>query len=808
MFKPKGVLFLTLIIVLMAFSCSGPESDQPLLTAELPLHLEEHLDAAYIEGSEVPKNVLPAVEWNFDELQPDWKPAIPINQTTKPVKVIRTEDALRVILNESNFNPKKRPAGGIYIDLPGWHREEWAYIMVRARTSEKIRDFSIGFNLREESATPPYWPWPFRNASGDVPMINDGSVHTYLIRADNTPGEEWEGPWQQFGIWFVASEPASIDILSVSVIPKEAMYASTSTGVNTEIRNNAYRRTLYTHVPGRLEYKVRVPEAGRLDVALGVLRDDAPVTFRISAVPKGKELEALLFEETYADIENWAQRSVDISHLAGKTVKLVLEAESERAGTIAFWAAPTVTGARKTKKPNVIFYIIDGAAAEHMSVYGYNRRTTPNLERLAKEGVVFEYAYSNSSWTKISNPSFMTSLHSSVIGPLKNESQPIPQQAVNMAQHMHRAGYQTAAFVSNAFCGTMSGLDRGVDVLREAEVKLDSKSSVELHKDFWSWREAYPGAPYWVHFQTTDVHWPWKPSAPFAGLYVDPELRKTFEKWTKKFLEAEGTYEERIEKTGIDRVRFFNLACRFYDETMAHQDHQLGKLVERLKAAGEWEHTLFIVAADHSQDGAGLRLLDPLPPKWGNPILASQVSRIPMIIIWPEKIAPGQRLSQPVSMIDVLPTILELAGLPEPEMMQGQSLHPLLLGKDGWEPRPVIFDEFYIREDNEEAVGTIEVIDGRWGASLKIGKDKWEEEEDVKPERLRPAPLLLYDVWNDPYCLHSLHEERPDLVKKYTKFLEDKWNEHKSLSSNFSRPRDVPLTPEQLETLRSLGYIR
>jgi len=301
---------------------------------------------------------------------------------------------------------------------------------------------------------------------------------------------------------------------------------------------------------------------------------------------------------------------------------------------------------------------------------------------------------------------------------------------------------------------------------------------------------------------------PWKPSAPFAGLYIDPELRKTFEEWIKKFLEAEGTYEERIEKTGIDRVRFFNVARGFYDETMAHQDHQLGKLVERLKAAGEWEHTLFIVAADHSQDAAGLRLLDPLPPQWGNPILASQVSRIPMIIIWPEKIAPGQRFSQPVSMIDVLPTILELAGLPESEMMQGQSLVPLLLGKEGWEPRPIIFDEFYIRWDNDQVYGTIEVIAGRWGASLKIGKARWEEEEDVKPERLRPAPLLLYDVWNDPYCLHSLHEQRTDLVEKYTKFLEAQWKTHQELAKHFSRSGDVPLTPEQLRTLRSLGYIK
>ena len=188
----------------------------------------------------------------------------------------------------------------------------------------------------------------------------------------------------------------------------------------------------------------------------------------------------------------------------------------------------------------------------------------------------------------------------------------------------------------------------------------------------------------------------------------------------------------------------------------------------------------------------------------------SSVTRIPLIILWPERIAPRQRFSQPVSMIDILPTILDLAGLPMPEVMQGQSLAPLLLGEEGWEPRPVILDEFAV-EDTGELSGFIEVIDGRWGASLEI---------DPSPEiplsewvaapvpRGRPVPLLLYDLWNDPMALHSLHEERPDLVEKYTEFLEAQFEAHMALSQYFTRSGDVALTPEQLQTLRALGYIQ
>jgi arylsulfatase A-like enzyme len=827
MFKPKGVMFLTLVIMLMAFSCSGPKSDQPLLKAKLPLHLEDHLDAAYIEGSEVPKNVLPApVEWRFDEPQPGWKPAIPINQTIKPVKVIRTEDALRVILNESNFNPNKQPIGGIYIDLPGWHCEHWAYILVRARTSEKIHDFSIGFNLREQPGTLPRWESPFRNKSEWAPAITDGSVQTYLIRADYTPGEKWEGQWQQLGIWFHALEPASIDILSVKAIPKEALYSDVPVGLSTEVCNDAYRRTLFSHTPGKLEYRVKVPKEGRFDVGLGVLRGDIPITFKIAAIPGSGE-EVSLLEEVYSDKEHWAQRSVDLSDFGGKTITLKLEAEAERAGTVSLWAAPTLSGKRATTKPNIILYIIDGASADYMSVYGYNRRTTPNIERLAGEGAVFEHAYSNATWTKVSNPSFMTSQYISVLGGYTGQSSQLPSQAITMAQLMHDEGYQTGVFTTNSYCGTMSGFNQGVDWLREKRAKSKFASARELHKDYWEWRKAHPGQPYWVHFQTTDLHWPWEPEAPFAGLFLSPESRLRYFKWEREVAKAAGlSYPtwptprrippDAFKKAGINHLEYFENARCLNDEAMAHNDYQLGKLVERLKESGEWEHTLLIIAADHGS-WFGIGFYDPIPPLWG-PSFRSYEIRIPMIFVWPGHIAPGQRLRQPVSLIDMLPTVLDLADIPAPEGLQGRSLAPLLLGEEGWQSRPIIFDEFYVDPETGGLLGKIEVIDGRWGASLDI--DHRPDEKRPQNYRLDPTysysglgppppfPVLIYDVWEDPNCLVPLNEKRPDLVEKYTEFLEAKWKEHQELAKRFSRSTDVPLTPEQLRTLRSLGYIR
>jgi hypothetical protein len=107
--------------------------------------------------------------------------------------------------------------------------------------------------------------------------------------------------------------------------------------------------------------------------------------------------------------------------------------------------------------------------------------------------------------------------------------------------------------------------------------------------------------------------------------------------------------------------------------------------------------------------------------------------------------------------------------------------------------------------------GNLEVVDGRWGASLEINPeppDEDEKEDEEAAKWRRPVPLLLYDLWNDYYCLNSIHDERPELVEKYKTFLEERWKIHLALSQRFSRPEDSPMTPEQLETLRALGYIR
>ncbi len=760
-----------LLLSVWCLACGGPTP----LTVDMPLHLEEHLDAATIVGSEVPADLPQPVEWRFDEPQPEWRPAKPIPAQWEAVEPVRADDALRLPLTAENSGYGAF-FGVIYVDLPDWKLEDWGYVEIRARTKDPMRYIGLVFNYTEKDPVPGATWAPFYSPGDRALLVGDGTVQTYRLSLDWSGTRKWDGPWTHLGVFF--SSPAdegavTLDILSVRVIPREADFAGDRAGVRTDRGGTSavsgpYRRAVYAHAPGSIAYRVRIPEEGRLDVGLGVLSDNAPVTFAITATQQDGAVEMLL-EEAYTDREHWGQRSVDLSHLAGQTVTLALEAEAERTGTVALWAAPTLTGARATDKPNIIFYVIDGAGADYMSVYGYNRRNTPNLERIAEEGAVFEHAYSNSSWTRPSTASFMTSLQHSVLGGFKGGFNVVPEDAPTMAQHMHGAGYQTAVFIANSNAGRMSGLEREVDFFRETWAEFSfargnhKESSRFMHQAFWSWREAYPGAPYWAHFQTTDVHaWVNAGPAPFAGLFISAERRETLEEWDTRVGENYGEWPEMFERAGVNRVAYAAAQRDVYDEGMAHQDYQIGRLVERLKARGEWEHTLLIVAADHSVGAAnqdwGILMRDTLPSAWEvgdprTPLFRSGVSRIPLIVVWPERISAGQRFSDPVSMIDVLTTILDLVDLPMPQVMQGQSLGPLLLGEPGWEPRPVILDEFGV-EDTGELSGRIEVVDGRWGASLEINPDP-----EGPPERRRPTPLLLFDLWNDPMAVYPLNDE-------------------------------------------------
>jgi arylsulfatase A-like enzyme len=167
--------------------------------------------------------------------------------------------------------------------------------------------------------------------------------------------------------------------------------------------------------------------------------------------------------------------------------------------------------------------------------------------------------------------------------------------------------------------------------------------------------------------------------------------------------------------------------------------------------------------------------------------------------------------------VDLLPTVLDLAGLPPLERTQGRSLVPLMRGDPEWETRPVILEQLERDVRTDEFTGHIEMIDGRWGASLEIWPERGPGDPPVQPSRWEAkarfhvdgAPrLLLYDLWEDPFTRQNVNDRFPELVEKYTRLLEEQWQAHLAMAALYKTGGQVELSPEQLETLRALGYIR
>jgi len=352
---------LTLPAVLFLGFADAEPGEQKVLIAEMPLYLEEHLDAARIVGSAVPEAVLKPVEWRFDQPQPDWKPLKPILAQAEAVKPVRTEDALRLPLTVKNRDVRKlapiqggpRLIGAIYVELPDWNIEDWGYVEIRARTRGPMALICLDFNYTEEDT---YRDGDFfpRYSGGDLTNpVTDGTVQMYRLSLDSPRMRRWQGPWTHLMIVCIGKEDAEVatlDILSVRVVPKEAPYADAPVGVRDEVRNEEHKRTVFTHTPGKLAYRLHTPQAGRLDIGLGVLREDVPVTFRVTATPDGGDTVTVL-DETYANQEHWAQRRVDLSDFSGKMITLSLEANAKRADTVAFWTEPTVSGRRRMERP-------------------------------------------------------------------------------------------------------------------------------------------------------------------------------------------------------------------------------------------------------------------------------------------------------------------------------------------------------------------------------------------------------------------------------------------------------------------------
>ena len=449
--------------------------------------------------------------------------------------------------------------------------------------------------------------------------------------------------------------------------------------------------------------------------------------------------------------------------------------------SLALLAAASIGNSGRRSRPpgapNVVLVSIDTLRADRLSVYGYRRPTSPFLERLAREGILFERFYYNGGGTLPSHLTMMTSLHPATHGIGPRTPRRLEEERITMAEAFRQAGYATAAFVGGGWLSARFGFDQGFDLFDEsghgfAENLPKALDWLALHRD----------RSFFLFLHTYDVHSAWN-RLPY-DCPGDSELRfvdtapEGFtgcrgEECASRFLSG---VNERL-RSGESSLaaelsaREVGFVSDLYDGCVRYADEQIERLYGELAAQGLLDRTLLVVTSDHGEEFGehGFFLHD----QGGY----EELARIPLLMRLPDGRAGGRRVEGLAAMADVLPTLLELAGLPALAQAQGRSLVPAI-------PRLAT---------RRAALHMYSV--------LRTDRYKYFSDE-----------RLLFDLAADPVERENLWASDSDLVRRFEREVRGLIRVDSEASRRFrlrAAPGDAPeLSPEMERKLRSLGYLR
>ncbi|PYQ17312.1 MAG: hypothetical protein DMF80_01220 [Acidobacteria bacterium] len=440
-------------------------------------------------------------------------------------------------------------------------------------------------------------------------------------------------------------------------------------------------------------------------------------------------------------------------------------------------AAACRRSGRSEAPAGILLISVDTLRADHCSSYGYVRPTTPHLDQLGRDGVRFEVAYASMATTGPSHTTMLTGLPPRAHGVFKN-GQTLGPAPPTLAEILQAHGYRTAAFVSAQPLDRASGLARGFLTYDDAFPSASAPGrppvatgpaaprrrgdATRAAAVAWLRRNGYLQAgaadrqpPFflWVHLY--DPHSPYEPPAEERALFAVPD------------------------GTELDRQ------VAGYDGGVHFADEQTGALLDALARAGRLEQTLVIVTGDHGEGllehgimGHGLSLYE-------------ETVRVPLIFRWTARLRGGRTVTAPVELTDLLPTVLELAGIPPPGGAgQGRSLGPVLTSSTPGDPRREIF--LQRRQYSAPQENGVPVKGDKY--AVRVGRWKY----IAAPEE---GTYELYDLEADPHERRNLHSERPREAAALAATLR-RWQQ----SVAPARGTEVP--EERARALRALGYVR
>jgi arylsulfatase A-like enzyme len=442
----------------------------------------------------------------------------------------------------------------------------------------------------------------------------------------------------------------------------------------------------------------------------------------------------------------------------------------------------------------VIIYLVDTLRADRLGFYGYPRPTSPELDGLAAESVVFDQAYAPAPWTLPSVAGLITSTFACENG--MTERNGLNPALKTLAERLNGAGYFTGGVYHNVWIGPLAGLDRGYEIFNFRVLE-----KVEWISDINALLDQVDDRPLFAYLHIMEPHdtylVPYPYISPVGHVSLEDRLRyKELVDRLTKLRQVDWMAEQPIgttdntekqERTVAKLTELREAISVLYDAAVRWSDATVGDVVRILKERGIWDEAIFIFLSDHGEE-----LLDHGAWLHGQSVY-EELARVPLLIHFPGGEFAGQRIDSPVNLIDVMPTIFDYLGRPELCVgCRGSSLMPLLSG-DARSSVSIsslrMSRAFYYRRDKERRGDVnLAVRDGQW-------KGIWNDELQF---------LELYDLQRDPGEQADISAEHPERAK----MLSDRAREWLRDCLALAKPPVElgEIDPEAMEQLRSLGY--
>jgi arylsulfatase len=336
--------------------------------------------------------------------------------------------------------------------------------------------------------------------------------------------------------------------------------------------------------------------------------------------------------------------------------------------------------------PNVLLVVVDSLRADHLSCYGHERVTSPALDDLAAQGVLFTHAYATAPWTKPSVASILSGLQPSAHGAQRLPGSLSPRLP-SLPEALAQRGYATGGVVSHSLIGSRFGFARGFDAFLESEARGASHLSSEgvtRQATLLLDRLSAEGQPFFLFVHYFDPHYTYRrhPQYAFAG-------RGTGRLRGEEPIQVLRRLRESLGPSELQLVR------DVYDEEVRFTDEAIGRLLDALGERGLASRTWTFVTADHGEE-----FLE--RGHFGHTrTLHEELVRVPLIVSRPG--AAASRVDAPVSLASLPATIQELAGARDPAF-QAPSLRPLLLGERDAPWPPPLFEVDFVPtlEENQQ----------------------------------------------------------------------------------------------------------